>query len=415
MEDKMSNCEKIIQFGEGGFLRGFVDYFFKKLNDKGLYDGKVVVVQPIEKGMIDMLNDQGGKYNLFLRGIDNGKVVDEQTEIDVISRGINPYVDFDEYMKLAENPDARIIVSNTTESGIEYIGTEKITDRPAKAFPAKLTQLLYKRYTLGLGGFIILSCELIDNNGKELKKCVQKYAELWNLGDGFVEWLDKENSFCSTLVDRIVTGYPRGNAEEFEARIAYKDNLIDTAEIFHLWVIEGNFEDEIPFKKAGFNVVWTDDISPYKKRKVRILNGAHTSLVPYAMLRRFETVGQCVNDPEMSEYLRKCIYEEIVPTLDLPKEELISFADSVIERFKNPFVNHLLSSIALNSYDKFKVRVMPSILEYKKRFGVYPPTLMKAFDAFCEFYKTDMANDSEESIAFMRSATKEEIWESLCK
>ncbi len=407
--------ERVIQFGEGGFLRAFVDYFFYKMSQKNLFDGKVVVVQPIEKGLVNVLNEQNGKYNLFLRGIDKGEVVNERTEVDIISRGINPYSDFDEYMALAENPDFRFIVSNTTEAGIEYLGTESINDRPAKSFPAKLTQLLYKRYTLGLDGFIVLSCELIDNNGKELLKCVNKYADLWELGDGFKTWLNSQNHFCSTLVDRIATGYPRDDIENFESQIGYKDNLIDTAEIFHLWVIEGNFEDELPLQKAGFNVIWTDDVTPYKKQKVRILNGAHTSLVPFAMLKGLKTVGECMENEETLTHVKKCIYDEIIPTLDLPKEQLLSFADSVIERFKNPFVKHQLSSIALNCFDKFKVRVMPSILEYKERYGKYPETLMCAFDAFCEFYKTDMVNDSEEIVAFMRSASREEIWNRLCE
>ncbi len=405
--------EKVIQFGEGGFLRGFVDYFFYKLSEKGLFNGKIAVVQPIERGFVDVLNQQNGKYNLFLRGIDKGMVVDEKTEIDIISRGINPYTDFDEYMKLAENPEMRFVVSNTTEAGIEYLGTEKLTDAPAKSFPAKLTQLLYKRFQLGLDGFIVLSCELIDNNGRELLNCVKKYAELWELGEDFKKWLVCENHFCSTLVDRIVTGYPRDDIESFESRIPYKDNLIDTAEIFHLWVIEGNFEEELPLQKAGFNVIWTDDVTPYKKQKVRILNGAHTSLVPYAMLKGLKTVGECMENEETLNFVKKCIYDEIIPTLDLPKEQLLSFADSVIERFRNPFVKHQLSSIALNSFDKFKVRVMPSIIEYKNRSGKYPEALVKAFDAFCEFYKTDMANDSEENIAFMRNSSKEEIWNKL--
>ncbi len=407
--------EKVIQFGEGGFLRGFVDYFFHRLSEQGLFDGKIAVVQPIATGMIDLLNQQNGKYNLFLRGIDKGEVVDEKIEIDIISRGINPYKDFEAYMNLAENPEMRFIVSNTTEAGIEYLGTEKLTDIPAKSFPAKLTQLLYRRFQLGLNGFIILSCELIDDNGKELLKCVNKYADLWELGEDFKSWLIKENQFCSTLVDRIVTGYPKDDLEIFESRIPYQDNLIDTAEIFHLWVIEGNFEEELPLQKAGFNVIWTDDVTPYKKQKVRILNGAHTSLVSYAMLRGIKTIGEAMANEETLSFVKSCIYEEIISTLDLPKEQLISFADSVMERFQNPFVKHQLSSIALNSFDKFKVRVMPSILEYQKRFGEYPKTLMKAFDAFCEFYKTDMANDSEENIAFMRSASKEEIWNKLSK
>ena len=407
--------ERVIQFGEGGFLRGFVDYFFQKLNDQGLTDTKVVVVQPIANGMIDILNSQKGKYNLFLRGIQNGEVVNEHTEITAISRGLNPYTDYESYIKLAENPDFRFIVSNTTEAGIEFLDTDKFTDAPPKSFPAKLTQLLHKRFELGLKGFVFLPCELIDSNGDNLKSCVLKYIDLWNLGEDFKNWINNENHFCNTLVDRIVTGYPKNEVEELTKIIGYTDNLIDTAEIFHLWVIEGDFENELPLKKAGYNVIWTNDVTPYKKRKVRILNGAHTSLIPYAMLKGFTSVRECMENEELLSFLKKCIYDEIIPTLDLPKEELISFADSVIERFKNPFIHHLLSSIALNSFDKFKVRVLPSILEYKKRFGKEPENLMIAFRAFCDFYKTDMVNDMPEIVEFMKTATYEEVWERLCR
>lgn len=250
--------ETVMQFGEGGFLRGFVDYFFHKLNEKGLYDGKIVIVQPLPTGMIDMLNAQDCRYNLFLRGIQDGQVVNERTEITSISRCINPYADFDAYMALAENPDLRVIISNTTEAGIEYLGTESIEDRPAKSYPAKLTQFLYKRFTLGLKGFILLPCELIDHNADTLKECILKYADLWNLGDRFKEWIETENDFCNTLVDRIVTGYPREEAEELEQVIGHPDKMIDTAEIFHLWVIEGHHEDEpaiqqsrIPYRMDG--------------------------------------------------------------------------------------------------------------------------------------------------------------------
>ena len=196
--------ETVIQFGEGGFLRGFVDYFFHKLQEKGLYDGKIVVVQPIEKGMCQMLSDQNCEYNLFLRGIDNGQVVNEHTHVTSISRALNPYTQYEEYIALAENPDLRVLVSNTTEAGIEYLGTENLTDMPPKSYPAKLTQFLYKRYKAGLRGLILLPCELIDDNGDNLKKCVLQYAKLWELEDGFTTWLEDENDFCSTLVDRIV-------------------------------------------------------------------------------------------------------------------------------------------------------------------------------------------------------------------
>lgn len=407
--------ETVIQFGEGGFLRGFVDYFFKKLKDKDLFDGSVVIVQPIEKGMCEMLEKQNCEYNLFLRGIDNGEVIDEHTHIDVISRCVNPYSDFDSYMKLAENPDFRFIVSNTTEAGIEFVPTNKFEDAPAKSFPGKLTQLLYKRYKLGLKGFIVLSCELIDHNGEELEKCCLQYADLWNLGEDFKTWLKSENDFCSTLVDRIVTGFPRDEHEALCERIGEQDNMMDTAEIFHLWVIQGDHEDELPLQKAGFNVIWTDNVDPYKKRKVRILNGAHTSMVLGAHLYGLETVGECLKDEKVSALLKKCIFEEIIPTIG-DTEDNRKFGAAVLERFSNPFIKHMLLSIALNSVSKFKARVLPTILEYKEQYGTYPQALTFSLAALIAFYRTDAANDGEDIMKFMKTASvadilaKEEYW-----
>ena len=380
--------ETVIQFGEGGFLRGFVDYFFHKLQEKGLYDGKIVVVQPIEKGMCQMLADQNCEYNLFLRGIDNGEVVNEQ---------------YEEYIALAESPDLRVLVSNTTEAGIEYLGTEKLSDTPPKSYPAKLCQFLYKRYKAGLKGLILLPCELIDDNGDNLKKCVLQYADLWELEDGFKNWLETDNDFCSTLVDRIVTGYPRDEVEELTKKIGYEDKLIDTAEIFHLWVIGGHHEDELPFQKAGY-----DDVHPYKKRKVRILNGGHTSMVLGAYLYGLETVGECMKDEKVSSFLKKCIFEEIIPTIG-DTEDNRKFGAAVLERFSNPFIKHLLLSIALNSVSKFQVRVLPTILEYKEKFGTYPAALTFSMAALISFYRTDKANDGEEILAFMKTASVEDI------
>ncbi|MCR5486240.1 MAG: tagaturonate reductase [Lachnospiraceae bacterium] len=408
--------EKVIQFGEGGFLRGFVDYFLHKLNEKGVWEGKVVVVQPIEKGMCAMLEKQNCEYNLYLRGIEDGKVVNERTHVEVISRCVNPYTQFDEYMKLAENPDFRFIISNTTEAGIEYIGTEKKDDRPAKSYPAKLTQLLYHRYELKLPGFILIPCELIDDNADHLKECILKYAALWELPEDFVQWIQNENVFCNSLVDRIVTGYPRDEAEALWKEIGYEDNMLDTAEIFHLWVIQGNHEDELPFNKAGFHVVWTDDVHPYKRRKVRILNGGHTSMVLGAYLYGLQTVGECMKDETVSAFLRKCVFEEIVPTLG-NNETDIAFGNAVMERFSNPFIKHQLLSIALNSVSKFQVRVLPTILEYKEKFGEYPPALTFSMAALIAFYRTDHANDGEEIMAFMKDASvadilkKKEYWD----
>ena len=400
--------ETVIQFGEGGFLRGFVDYFFQKLQDKGLFDGSVVIVQPIEKGMCSVLEQQGCEYNLFLRGIDNGQVVDEHTHIDIISRCVNPYENFESYMKLAENPDFRFIVSNTTEAGIEYVDSNQFTDAPARSFPGKLTQLLYKRFRLGLKGFIILSCELIDHNGEELEKCCLRYADLWGLGEEFKTWLVQENDFCSTLVDRIVTGFPREEHEGLCRRIGEQDNMMDTAEIFHLWVIQGSHEDELPLQKAGFHVVWTDNVDPYKKRKVRILNGAHTSMVLGAHLYGLKTVGECLKDEKVSALLRKCIFGEIIPAIG-DTEDNRKFGEAVLERFSNPFIKHMLLSIALNSVSKFRARVLPTILEYRDMFGSCPQGLTFSLAALIAFYRTDDANDSQEIMDFMKTAPVEDI------
>lgn len=400
--------ERVIQFGEGGFLRGFVDYFLYKLNEKGVWEGKVVIVQPIEKGMCDTLIAQNCEYNLYLRGIDNGEVVNERTHIDVISRCVNPYTEFDSYMELATNPDIRFVISNTTEAGIEYLGTEKLDDRPAKSYPAKLTQLLYKRYKAGMSGLILIPCELIDNNAGYLKEYILKYADLWELPEGFVTWINDECDFCNSLVDRIVTGYPRDEAEQLWKEIGYQDNMLDTAEVFHLWVIEGHHEDELPFNRAGYNIVWTDDVKPYKKRKVRILNGGHTSMVLGAYLYGLTTVGECLKDETVSAFLKKCLFDEIVPTLGNTDTD-INFAKAVLERFANPFIKHQLLSIALNSVSKFQVRVLPTILEYKDKFGAYPPALTFSLAALIAFYRTDNANDGEDIMVFMKDASVADI------
>lgn len=390
--------ETVIQFGEGNFLRGFFDYFLHKMNEKGLYDGKAVVVQPIPMGRVAELNEQDCKYNLYLRGIQNGEIVKEHTFVESISRCVDPYKNFDDYMALADNPDFRFIVSNTTEAGIEFVDTCKFDDKPALSFPGKLTQLLYKRYKNGLDGFIILSCELIDNNGAELKKCVLKYAELWNLETEFVDWLENENHFVNTLVDRIVTGYPNDETKEMHP----DDKFLDTAEIFHLWVIEGDFEDEFPLKKAGFNVVWTDDAKPYKKIKVRILNGAHTSLVAGALLSGIETVGEAMADQTTSAFLNKCMTEEILPTIG-DNEDSRTFANNVFDRFKNPFIQHKWRSIALNSVSKFSVRVLPTLLEYKEKNGTAPKGLTLALANLIYFYKNDNPDDNADVVATMKN------------
>lgn len=395
--------EKIIQFGEGGFLRGFADWMLQTVNENTDFDGQVVVVQPIEKGMCDTLTAQNCEYTHICRGVEGVDI----KKINVISRCIKSYEDCEGYMALAENPDFRFVISNTTESGICFNDNDKMTGFPYITFPAKLTVLLKKRYDLKLGGFIFLPCELIDKNGESLKKCVLKYAGLWGLGEDFKSWIESENIFCNTLVDRINTGYPEG--EEIAKR--YNDKMLNTSEYFHLWVIEGypGLFKEIPFDKCGLNVLLTDNIEKYRTRKVRILNGAHTALVPYALLEGFDTVKSCMDNEKMYSHIKKCIFDEIIPTLDLPEEELQRYAESVLERFANPYIKHYLCSIALNSVSKFRVRVLPSILEYIKRYNKMPSTLIFSFAKLIDFYRTDMTNDDKAVCEFMKTASVEDI------
>ena len=396
--------ETVIQFGEGNFLRGFFDYFLDSMNKNGLYEGKAVVIQPRAGGKCALFNAQDCKYNLYLRGIENGNVVQEHHFIESVSRGVDPYKNFDEYMSLADNEDFRFVVSNTTEAGIAFDENCRFDDKPCLSFPGKLTQLLYRRYKNAMKGFVFLPCELIDNNGDELKKCILQYASLWSLEDGFVQWIETENTFANTLVDRIVTGYP----DDETAGKHPDDKFLDAAEIFHLWVIEGDFENELPLKKAGFNVVWTDDAKPYKKIKVRILNGAHTSMVTGALLSGVETVGECMADETVSAYLNKCMNEEILPAIG-DNEDSRKFMNDVFDRFRNPFIKHRLRSIALNSVSKFSVRVLPTILDYKEKFGAYPKGLSLSLAYLISFYKNDTPDDSAEVVAFMKEKSIAEI------
>ena len=400
--------ERIIQFGEGGFLRGFADWMIHKMNEKLGLDFGVVVVQNTRRGsdagVCRALNQQGCKFTHIMRG-EKGV---EQTLVESISRCVDPYTDLESFLSLAEGKDMRFIISNTTEAGIVFDPSDRRKSAPDVSFPAKLTLLLKRRFDKGLDGFIILPCELIEENGSAIKSAVLSYAKLWGYSDEFISFVKERNIFCNTLVDRINTGFPVGE----ELHLPFDDKFVNTSEFYHLWVIETehDLERELPLSRAGLNVIITkNELSKYRTRKVRILNGAHTSLVPHALLSGYDTVKSCVDSCEMREYIRKCVFDEIIPTLDLPHGELCDYAESVIERFSNPYIKHYLSSIALNSVSKFKVRVLPSILEYKRRFGSYPPTLVFAFARLLSFYKTDMANDSPDVTEYMRSKPTEEI------
>lgn len=394
--------KKVIQFGEGGFLRGFVDWMLQIVNEKTDFNGSVTVVQPIKNGLCDVLTEQGCTYTHLCRGVEGVDI----KKIDVIESCVKPYDEYDKYIALAENKDYRFIVSNTTESGIVFDDTNKFEDRPANSFPGKLTQLLYKRYELGLNGFVFLPCELIDKNGEKLKECILKYADLWNLGNDFKNWIEKDNIFCNTLVDRINTGYPKDEKID----LGYEDKMLNTSEYFHLWVISGYGDlcKEIPFDKCGLNVIITEELERYRTRKVRILNGSHTSMIPYALLCGVETVGDCLKDSTISTHLKNC-QEEIVASLDMDKNEALAYANDVMTRFANPYIKHMCQSIALNSVSKFKVRVLPSILEYEKKFGVAPKTLLFSFAKLIEFYKKGTPNDSEEATKKLQNGTVKEI------
>ena len=384
--------ERIIQFGEGNFLRAFVDWMVQEMNDKANFNSSVVVVQPIDKGMVDMLNEQDGLYTLVAKGLKNGQPAKDIQLIKSISRGINPYTQYDQYLALAENPDIRFVVSNTTEAGIAFNADDKLDMAPAKSYPAKLTALLYHRYKTFKGdaakGLVILPCELIERNGDKLKKCVLDYCELWSLGADFAAWLNNANVFTNTLVDRIVPGYNPDTAKEVNETQGYEDKLVVEGEQFHLWVIEGpqSLKNELPFEKAGLNVLVVDDVTPYRTRKVRILNGPHTVMTPVAYLSGIEFVREAVEHDVVGKFIHKAIYDEIVPALNMPKQELTDFADEIVDRFRNPFVKHALMSISLNSVSKYKARVLDTVKEYLAKNGQLPQRLVAALAALIVFY-----------------------------
>lgn len=401
-KDYQEYPEKVLQFGEGNFLRCFVDWMFHELNKKAGFNGSVVAVQPIERGMVNMLNDQDGLYTVYLRGLKNGKAESTHETVDVISRGINPYEDFNAYLQTAESPEMRYIISNTTEAGIAYNEADQPTDTPPSSFPAKLAVWLHHRYKAFNGdagkGVHIIPCELIEKNADNLKKVILKLAERWGYEEEFVNWLNTACTFNNTLVDRIVPGYPRERIAEITEELGYEDKQVVEGEPFHLWVIEAQdgLKEELPFPSIGLDVLYVKDITPYRTRKVRILNGAHTALVPVAYLYGIDTVREAVEHPVVGKFLKDAIFEEIIPTLDLPKEELEKFATEVIDRFRNPYIKHQLMSIALNSWSKFETRVLPSILEYQKRKGSIPQHLAFSLAATIAFYK---GKRGEETIA----------------
>ncbi|MDK9357702.1 tagaturonate reductase [Lelliottia sp. V106_10] len=393
--------ERIIQFGEGNFLRAFIDWQIDLLNEHTDLNSGVVIVRPIQSDFPPSLSTQDGLYTTIIRGLnEKGEAVSDARLIRSVNREISVYSQYDEFLKLAHNPEMRFVFSNTTEAGISYHADDKFDDAPAVSYPAKLTRLLFERFSHFNGaadkGWVIIPCELIDYNGDALRELVQRYAQEWALPAAFTQWLNDANSFCSTLVDRIVTGYPRDEVAALETELGYYDGFLDTAEHFYLFVIQGpkSLAAELRLDKFPLNVLIVDDIKPYKERKVAILNGAHTALVPVAFQAGLDTVGEAMNDAEVCAFVEKAIYQEIIPVLDLPKDELESFASAVTGRFRNPYIKHQLLSIALNGMTKYRTRILPQLLAGQKTTGKLPARLTFALAALMAFYRGERNGES---------------------
>lgn len=393
--DFPGNCypEKIIQFGEGNFLRAFIDWMVDILNEKTDFNSGVTIVRPIDAKQ-PFLNEQDGLYTAMIRGLnENSEAVAEPRLIRSVNREISVYQQFDEFLKCAENPDLEWIFSNTTEAGIAFNDSDRYQDTPPSSFPAKLTRFLHQRYNRFSGdpekGLIIVPCELIDYNGEQLKKYVLQYAELWRLEAEFIQWLNNTNTFCSTLVDRIVTGYPRDEIQQIEQQLGYQDRFVVTAEYFYLFVIQGPqwLKSRLKLDRVNLNIHVVDDIKPYKERKVSILNGAHTAMVPVAYLMGHRTVGEAMKDPLITRFVCNLLYKEVIPTLSLDKKQLDQFAADVLDRFRNPYIRHELLSIALNSLTKFKTRLLPQLLNYQHSHSETPSHIVFSLAALIAFYR----------------------------
>jgi tagaturonate reductase len=387
--------ERVLQFGEGNFLRAFVDWMLHRMNTRGLFGGRAVLVQPIPQGMAAALNAQDGLYTVILRGLEAGQVRESREVVASVSRCLDPYRQYDAYLRCAENPDLRFVVSNTTEAGIRVDPDDLIEARPPRSFPGKLTQFLHARFQHFAGdparGLVMLPCELIERNGDSLKEAVLETARRWRLPQAFTAWLNSACVFANTLVDRIVTGHPRDESAALCEALGYEDALMVAGETFHSWVIQAppSLRQELPLTEAGLNVTWTDDVTPYRARKVRILNGAHTMTALAAYLAGKETVLDCMEDDVIRDFLQRGINEEVLPTLTLPPAELAAFAAAVSERFRNPFIKHHLLSIALNSVSKYRARILGTVVDYTRLRGALPPRLTFALAALIAFYRGD--------------------------
>lgn len=384
--------ERVVQFGAGNFLRAFADWVIDRLNEETDFAGTVVIVKPTPGGDYDALNAQDGLYHVQLHSIQQGNLSTQTRLIRCISRSIHPYHAFADYLELARQPELRFIISNTTENGIAFRPEDKLSDAPPLSFPAKLTRFLYERYRYFEGsrakGFIILPCELIEDNATTLKRYLLDYADVWALENDFKDWLVTANSFCTTLVDRIVTGFP-AEAEQLFAELSCVDRQLVTAEAYHQWVIQGPqwLKDEFPCHKTSMQVIFSDNLKRYRDMKVRILNGAHTAMFPVAYLKGLRTVDEAMHDADVAEFIEDLLRQEVLPSLDLPQNELGAFAKATLERFQNPYLKHQLSAIALNSSAKFSARLLPSLLSYQAKKAKIPVRIAFSFACLIRFYQ----------------------------
>ena len=392
MTGKKDRPVKVVQFGEGNFLRGFVDYMIDIANEKGVFDGDIVLIKPIAFGSLTAFHKQDCQYTVSLRGIVDGEAKVLNRKITSVADAVDSYSEYDKYRKLAQIDTLRFVVSNTTEAGIVFDEKDRFEYEPPTTFPGKLTKFLYERFETFRGdrskGLVMLPVELIDDNGIMLKKCVMQFIDLWKLGEEFKSWVEEACIFTSTLVDRIITGYPRDKETEEWEKLGYVDQLMVTGEPFALWVIESSkdISKEFPLPDAGLPVLFTDNQKPYKQRKVRILNGAHTSFVLASYLAGNDYVKESMDDADIRNFMMKTLYEEVIPTLTLPKKDLEEFAEAVIARFNNPYVKHALLSISLNSVSKWRARCMPSFLGYVEKYGKLPAHLTFSLAALMAFY-----------------------------
>ena len=400
--------EKVIQFGSGNFMRGFLNWQLQQMNNQHLFNGSAVLVKPTRHPSKVSLEEQDYLYTVILEGFFQGEIVHTSEIITTANRLINPYDEWETYLQLAEDEELAFIISNTTEAGIQFDEKDCLIDQPSTSFPGKLTALLYKRFQLKKRGFMIIPCELIDRNGEKLKEVVLQYASLWNLEQDFINWIHAENTFCCSLVDRIVPGYPRDQAELLNQEHGYIDNLMVKAEPYLLWVIEGpqELKEIFPLKKAGLNVIVTNDMTPYRERKVHLLNGPHTAMVPLGLLAGLETVEDVMNDKDFAFFVNHLMSQEIIPLLPLPTEELNTYATSIMERFKNPFIRHELTSIALNSVSKYKARLLPLLIKYQEKNQELPPLMTASLAALFLTYRGSQykPNDNQEVLEVFSKA-----------